>query len=409
MTSFLNSRRLRDYPVLALIGAGGALLVNILTRHGWVGGLTGQLMFGDFISYYAGGLIYRTNRFHLYDPAVQEQVQRALVWPSQPPGFAPYISPPYVAAAWSLITTLPPTPALILWMVFSLAGFIAALYLLDRWVVPPALKTAGLTPSRLGLAVASSYCFLTGLQSGQNHTLTMLLASGVTAAWLGKRWFLAGLFAGALIYKPHLVSGFLILWLVRRNWRALLSFTAVAGVWTGLSFWTDGLPLYREYIALSGALLRLPLVKGDFPVAAMVTPYALLASLIPPGGISIVTRIYLLLVGLTALGLSWVAIRWRHHEQMMLVSALLYPICMMPHALIYDLLMVVPALVLMARNGWENRVLRLTVGCWLGSFLLPLVGYGLQIALPGVLPVSVAALHIQQLRATMKGEAACPS
>ncbi|MCX7855274.1 MAG: DUF2029 domain-containing protein, partial [Anaerolineae bacterium] len=318
-------------------------------------------------------------------------------------------SPPYVAAAWSLITILPPATALILWMVFSLAGFIAALYLLDRWVVPPALKTAGLTPLRLGLAVASSYCFLTGLQSGQNHTLTMLLASGVAAAWLGKRWFLAGIFAGALIYKPHLVSGFLILWLVRRKWRALLGFAAVAGVWTGLSLWTDGLPLYQEYLTLSSALLRLPLVKGDFPVAAMATPYALLASLIPPGGIGIVIRIYLLLVGLTALGLGWVAIRWRHHERMMLASALLYPICMMPHALIYDLLMLVPVLVLMARNGWENRVLVLTIGCWLGSFLLPLVGYGLQIALPGILPVSVAALHIRQLQPMMKGEGACPS
>ncbi|WP_347242945.1 glycosyltransferase family 87 protein, partial [Thermogutta sp.] len=204
---FLNSRRLRAYPVLALIGAGSALLANLLMHRGWVGGLTGQLMFGDFISYYAGGLIYRTDRLHLYDPAVQEQVQQALVWPSQPPGFAPYISPPYVAAAWSLLAALPPVVALTLWIVLTLAGFAAACYLLDRWVVPPALKAAGLTSLRLGLAVASSYCFLTGLQSGQNHTLTMLLASGVAAAWMRKRWFLAGVLTGALIYKPHLVSG----------------------------------------------------------------------------------------------------------------------------------------------------------------------------------------------------------
>ncbi|MGB9888646.1 MAG: glycosyltransferase family 87 protein [Anaerolineae bacterium] len=405
----MNSRRLRAYPVLALIGAGSALLANLLMHRGWVGGLTGQLMFGDFISYYAGGLIYRTDRLHLYDPAVQEQVQQALVWPSQPPGFAPYISPPYVAAAWSLLAALPPVVALTLWIVLTLAGFAAACYLLDRWVVPPALKAAGLTSLRLGLAVASSYCFLTGLQSGQNHTLTMLLASGVAAAWMRKRWFLAGVLTGALIYKPHLVSGLLILWLARREFRALLGFAAVAVVWAGLSLWVDGFPLlYREYMALSSALLRLPWVKGGFPVAAMATPYALIASLVPPGGIGIVIRIYLFLVGLTAIGLGWAAIRWRHNERMVLVSAFLYPLCMMPHALIYDLLMLVPALLLMACEGWENRVLVLTVGCWLGSFLLPLVGYGLQIALPGILPVSVAALYIRQLRA-MKWEAVCPS
>jgi hypothetical protein len=294
-------------------------------------------------------------------------------------------------------------------MMLTLAGFIAACYLLDRWVVPPALKAAGLTSLRLGLAVASSYCFLTGLQSGQNHTLTMLLASGVAAAWMRKRWFLAGVLTGALIYKPHLVSGFLILWLARREFRALLGFAAVAAVWAGLSLWVDGLPLYREYMALSGALLRLPLVKGDFPVAAMATPYALLASLVPPGGMGIMVRIYLLLVGLTAAGLGWAAIRWRDSERWGLVSAFLYPICMMPHALIYDLLMLVPALVLMACDGWENRVLVLTVGCWLGSFLLPLVGYAFQIALPGILPVGIAALYIRQLRAIMKGEVVCLS
>jgi len=33
--------------------------------------------------------------------------------------------------------------------------------------------------------------------------------------------------------------------------------------------------LYREYIALSGALLWLPSVKEGFPVAVMATPYAL--------------------------------------------------------------------------------------------------------------------------------------
>lgn len=130
MTPFLNPQRLRAYLVLALIGAGSALLVNILTRRGWVGGLTGQLMFGDFICYYAAGLIYHTDRFRLYGLAVQEQVQRALVWPSQPPGFAPYISPPYVAAAWSLSAALSPITALILWMTLTLAALVAACYLL---------------------------------------------------------------------------------------------------------------------------------------------------------------------------------------------------------------------------------------------------------------------------------------
>ncbi|MFN3761665.1 MAG: glycosyltransferase family 87 protein [Anaerolineae bacterium] len=406
--SFLTPRRLRAYPVLTLIGAGGALLVNVLTRRGWVGGLTGQLMFGDFICYYAAGLIYRTDRFHLYDPAVQEQVQRALVWPSRPPGFAPYISPPYVAAAWGLLAVLPLPMASAFWLLFNGIGFAAAIYILHRWVAPPSLKALGLTPLQLGIIAASPfYVCLYGLYLGQTHILTLLLLSGITAAWLRRKEFLAGLLTGMMLYKPHLATGLLILYLAQRRFQALLGFAIVAGLWVGPSLLGDGLSLYAQYMKVARVLLEAPTRSRDPSWTFItVTPYALLASLIP-NAFPVLLRIYPLALSLSAIGMGWVAARLRPNRRTPLISALLYPLWMMPHVLIYDFTVLIPALLLMTHDRPGKEALQLAAGCWIGTFLLPILGYALRIAAPAALTLGLAASHTRHIRTALRGETQC--
>lgn len=56
------------------------------------------------------------------------------------------------------------------------------------------------------------------------------------------------------------------------NSRRLRAYPILARIGAGAAMVVN---LYREYIALSGALLWLPSVKEGFPVAVMATPYAL--------------------------------------------------------------------------------------------------------------------------------------
>lgn len=56
------------------------------------------------------------------------------------------------------------------------------------------------------------------------------------------------------------------------NSRRLWAYPILARIGAGAAMVVN---LYREYIALSGALLWLPSVKEGFPVAVMATPYAL--------------------------------------------------------------------------------------------------------------------------------------
>lgn len=399
MTPFLNAQRLRAYPVLALVGAGTVLVVNILTRRGWIGGLTGELMFGDFLANYAGGVIYRTDRLHLYDPTVQEQIQRALIWPSQPPRVSPYISPPYAAAAWGLLAALPLPTASAFWFLLNMIAFIVAIYILHRWVIPPSLKDAGLTPLQLGIATASPfYVCLYGLHLGQTHILTMMLLSGITAAQLRGREFLAGLLTGAMLYKPHLITGLLLLYLAQRRFRALLGFAIVAGLWVGLSLLGDGLSLYAQYMKVAKVLLEVPAVSQDPSWTFItVTPYALLASLMPSQTFPLLLRIYPLALGLSAIGMGWVAEKLRSNDRLPLLSALLYPLCMMPHVLIYDFTVLIPVLLLMAHDQPGEEALQLAIGCWIGTFLLPILGYILRIAAPAALTLWIAAVHTRRL------------
>ncbi len=387
------------------------MIANFLTRRGWIGGLTGEMMFGDFLVNYAGGVIYRNDRSHLYDPIFQEQVQRALIWPSQPPSVSPYISPPYAAAAWGLLAAFPLPIATALWIFLNVSGFVAAIYILHRWVIPPSLKVTGLTPLQLGIAVASPfYVCLYGLYLGQTHILTMMLLSGITAAWLHKREFLAGLLTGAMLYKPHLAAGLILLYLAQRRFRALLGFAIVAGLWVGPSLLEDGPLLYAQYVKVTRALLEAPTVSQDPSwTFIMVTPYALLASLIPSQAFPLLLRIYPLALSLSVIGMGWVAARLRSNDRLPFISALLYPLCMMPHVLIYDFTVLIPALLLMTHDQPGKEVLHLAVGCWLGTFLLPGLGYILNIAAPAILTLWVAAFHTRRILLALREKMLCPS
>ena len=88
----INSKRLRDYPRLFFIASWSVLIVNLLLHRGWIGGLTGIMIGGDFISNYSSGSLYLTDINLLYDPTAQLARQTSLIEPSQSSGFAPFIS-----------------------------------------------------------------------------------------------------------------------------------------------------------------------------------------------------------------------------------------------------------------------------------------------------------------------------
>lgn len=398
----LTARRLRDYPRLFLISGVLVLLFNGLLNNGWLGGLTGILMWGDFISNYAGGIQYRTDITQLYDPYLQEQTQAALIAPTISPGFAPFISMPNVAWAYSLLTSLPLAWAVGLWLILSLGCMGAAVYMMARWLVPDWLKHQGLTMLQLAILVCSSFAFIIGFQAGQTHTLTLLLVVCIVIANRREKWVLSGILAGLLIYKPQFALGFLIVWLAWRRWDAIASFGITAGLWVGISLSQHGIGPFQDYLEFTDKILLLPYAGDSFPVAVMATPYALLATLIPFRLVRSFQFIFTIGVIILSVALGIFAYRQRRlpacKRSASLVLAIFYPLLTMPHTLLYDLLILVPAILLMVQDQPDARaLLRPVIAGYMGLLFLPLVGYILRVSLVALIPIGLFLTRIKFL------------
>ncbi|MCS7178674.1 MAG: glycosyltransferase family 87 protein [Anaerolineae bacterium] len=440
---FLTPRRLRDYPRLIGIALWAAWGLEVLLRHGWLGGL-GQVIGSDFIAYYQAGWLDRFHPDLLYDFQTQDQVQQTLTAPTPLPGLTPFFSPPHVALACRVLTVLPLPAALVTWWGLTLLLTLHAAWRL-WYLLPPDLRSGPLPLPQFLVLIFSFFPFLVGWRMGQNHALTLWLVVGILEMERTGRPLLAGILAGLLLYKPHFVLGFLILWTVWREWRALAGFGAVAGAWVGADLALHGPARYGEYLALNPTLLGL-LKTGGFPAFAQVTPFSLLVTLLPGRSQPLWSPLsgLWLLAGCLAMG-SWgiqqmvsgVALRgadaregkeppalreqpqepprrmgpkihpvWRKIYLAMYLAlcrpesvsprptsgwmlALLFPLLVAPYTQLHDLLLLVPLLVLWAAREPSRCLLPTTVAVYLGGLFLPLLGAPLGLALPALIPVGV--------------------
>lgn len=399
MASVINDRRLRDYPRLVLVSTWGVLAANLLLHQGWLGGLARQIIGTDFVTLYASGWLWRADAGRLYDLAAQAAAQQSLIQPTPLTGVNPFISPPYVAWAYSALTALPLAPAFLLWTLLTLLCVLLCAEVAARWLTPAWLEVRGLSRAQMVVLIASSFAFVEGLQVGQNHGLTLLLVTGIVACSLSGRWLPAGLLAGLLLYKPQFVLGFLIVWLVWRCYRALAAFAMVAAVWVGGTLLAYGVEPYWAYLAAGDQILRLPSTPG-FPAFLLVTPYGFLATLLPDSAYPFLRVLAPAGMAAAALALAWLAFRVHQspsaERRPLLALAVLFPLLATPYALLHDMVIALPVLLLLAANGRGSKaMLGLAIGLYVGALALPALSYVLGVALGALLPVAllVACLH----------------
>jgi hypothetical protein len=268
--------------------------------------------------------------------------------------------------------------------------------------VPANIRDRHLNFWQLLIILLSSYPFITGYQAGQNHGLSLFLVSGALLFTLREKWLLAGLFAGLLIYKPQYCIGLLIVWLVWRQYKSILTFSAVTLVWGGITLYQYGLSPYLDFLKLSNLLYSLPYIDG-FPNYLMLTPYSLLASLFPSSMSPIIQKVTLLLSLSMVFILGWTAFQARGKPMNeiergeVLLLALVFPLVSTPYALFHDLVILIPGMVLWA-NSWPSRsLLRICIAIYLGTFFLPVISYGLNTALLALVPTSLAIILIYRI------------
>jgi hypothetical protein len=378
--SVLNEKRIRDYPRLMLFSIWLIMGLNLLFHQGWIGAF-GQVIAGDFIVYYSTGSIYRTNPSMIYDYETQNQTQQALVAPSTLPGFNPFISPPYLAPMLSVLTYISLQPALFIWTVLAIFSVFFSVSLLLKLV--PKNKIPGLTFGQLAIIVLSFFPFVEGLIAGQNHWLTLLLITGVVFFMFKEKWYLSGILAGLLIYKPQFALGFIILWFIWGKYKSLISFALIAAGWVGLYALVNGTSMYLTYLHLSQVLLDLPYMSG-FPNYLLVTFYGLLTSFFPHNTQPIIYLLSVTLFVISTVGLCWLACKVRNNDIYdripAIVAALILPLIATPYALLHDMVILIPAFVLWVIYSYSRNFIYISASVYLGAFFLTLVGALTKIA-----------------------------
>ena len=396
--TWINQKRVRDYPRLMLIATWLILAVNVMLKDGWVGGL-GQIIGGDFVVLYSTGLLYLEDPDSIYNFDRQFQIQQELISPTPLPGLNPYISPPYVAAAYSLLSVLPLPRAFIAWtvlMIILAAGSVG----IFMHILPDEIKAKGLGYGQCLILVLSFFPFIESLQAGQNSGLTLFLMTCLVYFSMKEKQLLSGIFAGLMIYKPQYILGFLILWVVWKNFRALAGFALIVFVWAGTVFLLSGPQLFFSYLDLSKPLLLLPYMEG-FPAYILVTLYGLLTTLFPQSTQAYLSGISQAVLVACILFLAFYAFKLRHKptiERIPIITfAMLLPLFATPYTLLHDLVILIPGFVLWTRYNPRRELLLAAIIIYFGTFFLTLISALSHIALNALLVTGLVVLIIQWL------------
>src|SRR4030043_2043857 len=196
--------------------AGGALwfawMISSLLGPGKMD-LAGQVVGTDYLQFYTAGLTLRQGQSaNLYNFPYQSQPEQTIAGPGLT-SYHAFITPPFLAWLYVPLTYLPYISSFIVW---SLLGFIFL------WM---SIKLLGAARSfRSFLWTLTWFPIFAAVSFGQNSLLTVFLFSLTYWLWRKDKLLAAGLASSLLLFKPQMILGIAILWLLefRKNWKTLL-------------------------------------------------------------------------------------------------------------------------------------------------------------------------------------------
>lgn len=285
---WLNAERMRDYPRIFL----GLFLLASLAYPFVLRGLVdpaGNPAGADFVTFWsAGTLAVRGRPEAAYDLAQLVLVQREIV-PGLQGAFGFYYPPPFLL----VVVPLGLLPYLAALVCFGLAG--AAAFGATAWLAVRRREALLLILAFPGLW----YC----LVSGQNALITASLAGGAVMT-LRRRPIVGGMLAGLLVMKPHLAVLFPLMFVVRRDWRALASALLSGAAFFGVSVAVLGAGVLRPWLAAT-RFAATATELGVLPLFKMPSTFAWLLSLGTPASVAYAAHAVVALAACWACWLAW--------------------------------------------------------------------------------------------------------
>jgi hypothetical protein len=125
-----------------------------------------------------------------------------------------------------------------------------------------------------------------------------------------------------------------------------------------------------------------------------LTVFGFLSTIYPIESLSTIRLISGLFSVAFIIGIIWLAYKYRNKSILArtpaIVLAILFPLVATPYALLHDLVILIPGIILWARYSGSRYLLYAVIIIYLGGFLLPLLGAFAEIALVSLLTIGLS-------------------
>lgn len=335
----------KEAETFSLMAIAVAVLVCALSLYlGFRGEtLLGRPLGGDFVQFYvAGKILNHYDAWRIYDLKLAVDLQHAVLPAMSSTQMLVFAQAPYLALLFRPFALLPYTWAYVAWLVFSAALYTASLALLFRaaGLAPRDRKTAYLLAFS-----AMPFLFETWI-GGQVSVLALFAWSLFFYIKHRNLRFLAGMTLALMLFKPTFVLLPAALLVLGRLWRITAGFLAGCTLVTGLSLAAAGLQGLRSWI--DTLLYDSRFTQGAIPISHLAKNIDAHACLQLLTGATPVTTV-LFVLGCAAAFLTLAVRWWRSPDSVANWAGMLaLTLVISPYAPIYDTILLVPALVLLA-------------------------------------------------------------
>jgi len=339
----------------------------------------GRPIANDFVNVWAAGQLARDGSAPAaYDWTLHRAAEVRAVgydfdgyygWHYPPPAF-------FFAAA---LATLPYLVAAIVWMLTTLAVYVAAI--------------AGILGLRTGALFALGFpAAIWNVTAGQNGFLTAALIGG-TLGLLERHPALAGICLGLLTYKPQFGLLFPIVLIADRRWLTIAVATLVALLLAALSWLAFGSASWAAFVHWAPISNRVLIDQGALDWYRLQSVFALVRA---HGGSETLARIVQgALTLLLAVGLAWL---WKSHAAFELKAAALAAGALLatPYLFMYDLVVLAIAVAFLLRLAPAREFLsriEIVALATAGALILIYPYVMTQVGLAAVVIVMVLIVH----------------
>src|SRR4030042_4463355 len=296
--------------------------------------LAGHVVGTDYITIYASGLALRhAESANLYNFEYQSQLEQAIAGPELTT-FNAFITPPFLAWLFVPFSVLPYAWSFVTWSLLSI---------LFLWVSIKLLSTE--KPIKAFIYSLTWFPIFAAISFGENSLLSLFIICLTYWCWRKEKYLIAGLVSSLLLYKPQLILGVGLIWLLewRRSWKALMGFVFGGFILAGLSIWL--LPVAsRAYLALARSTTPDMIYQEEFPLWHLHSLRGFWILLFP-GQKLLVEGLSLLL---SVAGIVAYIFFWRGNRKepdLLFAGAICLTIWITPHAMIYDWsILLIPAI-----------------------------------------------------------------